>query len=115
MASDHDFVDVCVLAEAHDLTLFAHYATDTAGHRRDMENAVTALERVDAFLGGVMEDLSTDTLLLIASDHGNIEDVTTGHTRNPALGLATGPGTPEASKLRDLRDVAPFLERILGV
>jgi 2,3-bisphosphoglycerate-independent phosphoglycerate mutase len=106
--------NLAAIAEAHDLTLFAHYTTDTAGHRRDMEDAVTALERVDAFLGGVIEELSTDTLLLIASDHGNIEDVTTGHTRNPVMGLALGPGTAEASKLRDLREVAPFLQRVLG-
>ena len=105
--------NLAAIAGAHDLTLFAHYTTDTVGHLRSMVEAVTALERLDAFLGGVLDELSADTLLLVASDHGNLEDVTSGHTRNPALGLAAGPGMAEASKLRDLREVAPFLERVL--
>jgi bisphosphoglycerate-independent phosphoglycerate mutase (AlkP superfamily) len=97
------------------LTLFAHYATDAAGHARDMAGAVGALARVDAFLGGVIAELSDDTLLLVASDHGNIEDVRAGHTRNPALGLAWGPGAEAAPELADLREVTPFILRVLGI
>ncbi len=102
------------LAGGHDLTLYAHYATDTAGHRREMPAAVEALERVDRFLAGVLAGADPDALVLVVSDHGNIEDVRGGHTRNPALGVAVGPGADEAaSGLRDLREIAPFvLERI---
>lgn len=106
--------NLAATASEYDFTLYAHYTTDTVGHRRDLPAAVAALERVDAFLGGVLDRLSGDTLLLVASDHGNIEDVTTGHTRNPALGLAAGPGAREAGGLRDLREVTPFVRRLLG-
>ena len=41
------------IADKHDLTLYAHYSTDTAGHRGDMAGGVEALERVDAFLHGL--------------------------------------------------------------
>lgn len=103
------------IAGGHDLTLYAHYATDTAGHRGAMDGAVAALERVDVFLRGVLEAMGEDVLLLLASDHGNIEDVRTGHTRNPALGIAVGVGAEETGRLTDLRDVAGFvLERIGG-
>jgi 2,3-bisphosphoglycerate-independent phosphoglycerate mutase len=99
------------IAAAHDLTLFAHYSTDTAGHARDMAESVAALERVDAFLGGVLAALPRDTLVLLASDHGNIEDVRTGHTRNPALFMAVGPGHERvADGMTSLTDVAPALE-----
>jgi hypothetical protein len=54
------------IARGADLTLFAHYATDAAGHAQDMGRAVAALERVDAFLGGVLSELAADTLLLVA-------------------------------------------------
>ncbi|MBI4544494.1 MAG: alkaline phosphatase family protein [Gemmatimonadetes bacterium] len=95
------------ITSRHDLTFFAHYATDHAGHRRSLAEARAALERVDAFLGGVLEELPADCLLLVASDHGNIEDIRTGHTRNPALALVVGPGHREfAVRLRDLLDVA---------
>ena len=104
------------IAAAHDLTFFAHYATDTAGHRGGMAAALAALQRVDAFLAGILEELPGDTLLLIASDHGNLEDTRTGHTRNPALCLVAGPGHERlAARLRSLTDVAPALLGWLGV
>jgi 2,3-bisphosphoglycerate-independent phosphoglycerate mutase len=109
------------IAAAHDLTLFAHYTTDTAGHRQDMPAAVEALERVDAFLGGIMHSLPADTVLIAASDHGNIEDVRGGHTRNPALGLLVRSGatadaaTPSTALPTDLRHVAPFVLHLLGL
>ena len=78
------------ISQQADLTFFAHYSTDSAGHRGKMDGAVEALERVDGLLAGVMEEISRDTLLVIASDHGNVEDVTLGHTLNPVLGLFAG-------------------------
>jgi len=96
------------IAAAHDLTFFAHYATDTAGHRGGMAAALAALQRVDAFLAGILDDLPGDTLLLIASDHGNLEDTRTAHTRNPALCIVAAPGHERvAARLRSLTDVAP--------
>jgi hypothetical protein len=104
------------IAAHHDLTLFAHYSTDTAGHAADLAVAIRALERVDAFLGGLLDALPADVLLVVASDHGNIEDATTGHTRNPALGLVVGEGHREiAARLRALTDVAPAILGHLGV
>ena len=95
------------LAGSHDLTFYAHYATDTAGHRGDARQCEAALERVDRFLDGVLAALPPDHLLLVASDHGNLEDLEAGHTRNPALGLLVGPHAPERSReLESLVDVA---------
>ena len=80
-----------------------------------MEQAIEALERVDAFVEGVVNGLGPEVLLLIASDHGNIEDVTVGHTPNPALGVATGPCAGLASEMRDLRSVCPFILGLMGI
>jgi 2,3-bisphosphoglycerate-independent phosphoglycerate mutase len=107
---------LAAIAAAHDVTLFAHYTTDYVGHRGTLDDAVAALERVDAFLGGVVADLPSDALLLVVSDHGNIEDVRAEHTLNPALGLVVGPGHKAfAAEIADLRDVAPAALRRLGV
>jgi 2,3-bisphosphoglycerate-independent phosphoglycerate mutase len=98
------------IAAAHDLTLFAHYATDYAGHRQDMAAAVTALERLDEFIGATVASLPPDALLFVISDHGNIEDVRTGHTRNPALGLVAGAGHALLSRrMMSLMDVTPTI------
>lgn len=102
------------IALQNDLTMFAHYATDTVGHRGDHAAAVTVLERVDAFLDGLLAELPGDVLLVVASDHGNIEDSRVGHTKNPALCLVAGNGHAEFAKsLVALTDVMPaILQRL---
>lgn len=108
-------VNLAKITAEHDLTLYAHYATDTAGHQKSMEAAVNALERVDRFVAGLLSALTDDTLVFVASDHGNIEDVGEGHTTNPALGIAYGPGAGEARGLQDIREVAAFVLGRLGI
>lgn len=98
------------IAEGHDLTFFAHYATDTVGHRGDARECADVLERVDRFLAGILDSLPPEHLLLVASDHGNIEDLEAGHTRNPALGLLVGPEAPSLTReMASLVDIAPAL------
>lgn len=107
-------VNLARIAAAHDLTLYAHYNTDHAGHRGTYESCVEAIERVDAFLGGVLETLPSDVLMVVASDHGNLEDTRGGHTRNPALGLVTGVDHARAAaSLGSLTDIVPLLLRRL--
>jgi 2,3-bisphosphoglycerate-independent phosphoglycerate mutase len=98
------------IAGAHHVTLFAHYATDYAGHTGAMDDCVLALERVDAFLGGLLDAMPEDLLVFVVSDHGNIEDVRAGHTRNPALGIVIGKGhAAAAARMGSLVDVAGTL------
>ncbi len=117
------------LAREQDLTLFAHYSTDGAGHRGGMKGGVDALERVDAFLGGIVQEAlevacapgAGGLHLVVVSDHGNVEDVRGGHTRNPALAFemrveAPG-GDPPVWALEgasDLTGIAPGVLRLLG-
>ncbi|HEY0529636.1 MAG TPA: alkaline phosphatase family protein [Gemmatimonadaceae bacterium] len=102
------------IANAHDLTLFAHYATDSAGHLHDVNAGIAAWQRVDGFIGGVVSDLSEDALMIITSDHGNLEDARTQHTRNPAVCIVVGPGHRAlATNLRSLTDVTPALLDLL--
>jgi 2,3-bisphosphoglycerate-independent phosphoglycerate mutase len=103
------------IAAGADVTLFAHYDTDYAGHRGAMPGAVAALEKVDAFLGGLSGELSSDTLLIVSSDHGNVEDVSGGHTTNPVPVLTMGPGRDEiAERVRTIADVVPAAFGLLG-
>ena len=102
------------IAAAHDLTLFAHYTTDTVGHRGTFDEAVAAIEKVDRFLGGVLGAAAGDLLVLVVSDHGNLEDPRAQHTLNPALGVVVGAGHAEvARRMVDLTRIVPLvLERL---
>ncbi len=76
---------LALLSQVHDFTLFEYWKTDFAGHGRNMAEAVAVLERFDAMLEGLLEAVDTArTLVLLSSDHGNIEDLSVKtHTRNP--------------------------------
>lgn len=103
-----------VLANGAHLTFFAHYATDHAGHRGGLAGSVRALERVDRFLSGILEAVSDEVVLVMGSDHGNIEETTRGHTLNPALGLLAGPSAALGrNTLGAITDVAPFVLGLL--
>ncbi len=81
------------LADEHDLVLFEYLKTDMAGHTQDMEWAQSVIDEVMCFLRRLLELLTpSGHTLLIASDHGNSEDLSTkSHTRNPVPAVAVGP------------------------
>ena len=101
------------IAVQNDVTMFAHYATDHVGHEQDMDAAIAALERVDEFLGGLLEALPESVDIIMASDHGNLEDVRAGHTTNPSVGLFVGPNHRSlADGATSLMDVAPRILKL---
>lgn len=126
IGADEAGANLASVAGQADLTLFAHYDTDHAGHRGGMTGAVAALERVDRFLGGLLRSAPRDLVVVGTSDHGNVEDVRTGHTRNPALGFVAwgdGPGSGDPPPLLadvsgggiPLTELAPLiLEALVG-
>jgi 2,3-bisphosphoglycerate-independent phosphoglycerate mutase len=100
------------LGSRFDFILFEYFLTDKAGHSQDHAAAANVLERVDRFIDGLMSqfDFRRDTLILI-SDHGNIEDLTTkSHTRNPVPLIAAGAGREQLSRsVKRLTDLTPAL------
>jgi 2,3-bisphosphoglycerate-independent phosphoglycerate mutase len=96
------------------VTLFAHYSTDYVGHSGHMWEAVDALQKVDEFLEGVEAAMREDTLVAVVSDHGNIEDITAGHTFNPAIGLFFGPQHERFREARSLADITPIILSVLA-
>ena len=107
---------LAALARGRVFTLFEFFETDLAGHGR-VADPIGVVERLDRFLGGLLAatDLA-ETLVVLTSDHGNLEDERTGgHTLNPVPGLLVGAGRGTmAARLRDLTDVVPATLDVLG-
>jgi 2,3-bisphosphoglycerate-independent phosphoglycerate mutase len=76
-------------AEKYDFSLFEYWASDYAGHKQDMKWALEQFIIFDRVLGGLVENWNDDEgLIVITSDHGNMEDLSTRrHTdaKVPAL------------------------------
>lgn len=96
---------------SHDFVLFEYYFTDQAGHHQSFEEAHKVLANVNDFILGILDAMdANNTLLIITSDHGNIEDLSTkSHTRNPVPLIAAGAGHSRLLHCRSLTDLAPFI------
>lgn len=102
------------LAENYEFSLFEYWLTDYMGHYQKMNESCTLLEMIDAMLLGLLDAWDDqDGLILLTSDHGNIEDLSTRrHTTNPVPGLVIGdPSLRQdfCSSLSDLTGVAPAI------
>ncbi len=100
------------LAAEHAFTLYEYFQTDKAGHDQDMDRAVGLIEGLDRLIRSLLAHLDLDrTLVCVASDHGNLEDLRTrSHTTNPVPVLLWGRGREAvAARLRRLTDIAPAL------
>ncbi len=105
------------LARSYTLTAFEFFQTDHVGHRRDISFAVEVLARVDGLLAGLISELDpTRDLVVMASDHGNCEDLSTNqHTRNPVPVFVWGAVVRDAPSIRRITDVVPFILHHLTV
>lgn len=107
------------LAKGVDLAFFEFWLSDYAGHSQDQEAARTLLISFDQVLAGLLEAWDDDQgLILITSDHGNLEDLSTRrHTSNPVPALLIGNQTSRdtfSASLHDLTGVAPAILNFLG-
>jgi hypothetical protein len=103
------------LAKEYDFALFEYWASDYAGHKQDMEDAVRLMETFDGVLGGLVEAWDEDGLILVTSDHGNMEDLSTRkHTDADVPALVIGNRTAREEFTREMKDlthIAPAIWR----
>ncbi len=108
------------LSREHDFVLFEYWKTDYAGHAMNVREAVSVLETFDGLLGGILDSLDAEeTLLLITSDHGNIEDLTRKtHTLHPVplilYGAEARSFADRFEPAADLTAVTPLLLEYMG-
>jgi len=106
------------LAQSYDFALFEYWASDYAGHKQDLESAIAQMESFDGVLEGLVGAWNMDDdLILMTSDHGNMEDLSTRrHTDAKVPGLVIGKKHKSfAAGLSDLTGIAPRIRKqILG-
>ncbi|MFU8772956.1 MAG: hypothetical protein ACNA8H_11120 [Anaerolineales bacterium] len=106
---------MAMLAQEADLTFYEYWLSDYAGHKQDMDAACYLLETIDRVLTGLLATWNLeDGLILITSDHGNIEDLSTRrHTTNPVPALIFGQPDLRQTFTKDLIDLTGITPAIL--
>lgn len=99
------------LARQHRLTLFESFLTDKAGHGRGGLDPEAVLADLDLFFAAYLDRFDPQRdLLVVTSDHGNLEAIgTRSHTRNPVPLVALGAGAAAFAGASSLLDVTPAL------
>ncbi len=107
------------ISGSYDFILFEYFLSDLVGHQADLIEAGKIVKKLDRFLGSILQNVDEETLLIITSDHGNLEDASCSqHTLNPVFGLISGPRNWRdyiVEKLRDITGLADLFCRYLGV
>jgi hypothetical protein len=108
---------LAALACQRDFTLFSHWISDVIGHRGPLARGVSLLELFDAVMAGLLDAWDDDGgVIVITSDHGNMEDLSTRHhTDNDVPTVIIGAARHAvADGLRDLTGIAPGVLRVLN-
>jgi hypothetical protein len=104
-------------ARGYDFSLFSTWITDEIGHRGPLERGIAILERFDGVMAGLLAAWRDDDgLVVITSDHGNMEDMgSRHHTENDVPTVVIGGRRAEfAAGLRTLADLTPAILHMLG-
>jgi len=107
--------DLVLMARDYDLVIFEYFLTDKAGHEQSFPYAKHTIKTVENFISGILSEINPEEeLLLISSDHGNLEDLSTKtHTNNPVMTFGYGARADEMeSHIKELKDIPHFIYRI---
>jgi bisphosphoglycerate-independent phosphoglycerate mutase (AlkP superfamily) len=99
-------------SEDHDLILYEYFLTDFAGHAQNLDRSIQEIRKIENVIIALLNRMNKkNTTLIVVSDHGNIEDLSTrSHTTNPAfLGIWRKEPIDKSFKFNDLRDLFPFI------
>jgi bisphosphoglycerate-independent phosphoglycerate mutase (AlkP superfamily) len=103
---------LCNQSKNYDLILYEYFLTDFAGHAQDINRAINEIKKTEDIILSLIDQIDKRrTTLIVVSDHGNIEDLSTkSHTTNPAfLGIWNAQITDESFDFRDLGDIFPYI------
>lgn len=104
------------LGRQRDFTMFSTWITDEVGHRGPFERGTEFLEQTDQVLEGLLAAWQDDDgLIIITSDHGNLEvQGDRRHSYNPVPTVAIGGGRHIfAENFSDLTHITPGILRVL--
>src|SRR5699024_110937 len=92
----------------NDLVLHEYYLTDKAGHSQEMGKARQFIGNYDRFLWFIICNKPKEVTIVLYSDHGNVEDLSTKtHTFNKVPLFCLGPGADYFTEVESIQGVTP--------
>jgi 2,3-bisphosphoglycerate-independent phosphoglycerate mutase len=104
------------IARDNRFTLYEYFITDKIGHAQDMSSAKTVLTQLAEFTRDVLMELDLKrTTVILTSDHGNIEDLSSrNHTLHQVPTIVWGRNRERvAARIESLADITPAIVDLL--
>ena len=102
---------------ANRFTLYEYFLTDKAGHAQDMPMAKRILTQLALFIRKLLMKIDLNqTTVILTSDHGNIEDLTSrNHTLHAVPTIVWGAQRERiAARIETLADITPAIVALLS-
>lgn len=109
--------DLMAVAAGYDFTVFEYFQTDRVGHKGTWDEIQQVLHLFDEFLGACLSFVQgSHHLLVMTSDHGNIEEFgSRTHSNNPVPLVALGQGSEFLkARVKSITDITPALLELYG-
>jgi hypothetical protein len=107
---------LAALSASHRFTLYEYFITDKLGHAQDMQQARACLVDLARLIRTLLTSVDLNqTTILLTSDHGNIEDLSTrNHTLNRVPTLIWGAEREHIRRrVSSLADITPAIISVL--
>lgn len=109
---------LATLSKDYRFSMFEFWETDIIGHKQSFLKANNVIKKIDLVMEGLLNhwDIEKDGII-ITSDHGNMEDLSTRrHTNNQVPAIFIGPPKLHNKFLQNVRsigDITPFIHELL--
>ncbi|TGN17684.1 metalloenzyme [Leptospira idonii] len=100
------------------LALYEYFLTDKVGHAMDWDKAEAVIGVLEAFFYGILSRMNPEKdLLIVSSDHGNMEDLSQkNHTENLVATVLYGKDADRfAENIQSLKDIVPEIYKTFGL
>lgn len=102
------------VSKRYDFVLYEYYLTDKAGHSKNLTNARKVLTTLNEFLLHIIKHKKANDVLVITSDHGNLEDLSVKtHTLNKVPLWVMGNYVQPFEKIQSLIDIKKYILQLL--
>jgi hypothetical protein len=109
-------VKLVQISRNYHFSFFSHWITDIVGHRGTLQEGIELVELFDGVIAGVLDEWNDEEgLVIITSDHGNMEDIgNRKHTENDVPTVIIGQKRHAFSdQLKTLADIVPIMAQLL--
>ncbi|MDH4263352.1 MAG: metalloenzyme [Spirochaetia bacterium] len=106
------------IARDYNLVVYEYFFTDKYGHEGTNHDVAFIVNHIEDLLTGIWEEINPEKeLVVVSSDHGNFEDLSTPvHTENQIPAIFYGSGDDKVTiNVREIYDVARYLYSLKNI